>query len=134
MSEESAEHDLGGVWHGFYNMPDGRTQTSFEAILRDEAGLLSGLTTELGDTEDCAGQVLHAVIDGSRDGASVHFEKRYDYLPRAHYVIHYDGSLQAGGDEIEGRWSIPRAWSGTFLMVRGARGKQADERRVEEKV
>ncbi len=135
MSDEgAAEHDLSGVWHGFYNLPTGGPPTPFEATIRDAAGLLSGLTTEMGDTEDCAGQVLHAVIDGRRDGTSVRFEKRYDYLPRAHYAIRYDGVLQAGGDEIEGNWSIPGAWSGTFLMVRGAREGEAIEKRVSEEV
>jgi hypothetical protein len=133
MSEGATEDDLSGVWHGFYNMPSGRPN-QFEATIRDAAGLLSGLTTELGDTKDCAGQVLQAVIEGRRDGTSVHFDKRYDYLPRAFYVIHYEGVLQAGGDEIEGRWRIPGAWSGTFLMVRGAREKQAAELNVEENV
>ena len=134
MSEDAAGHDLSGVWHGFYNMPDGEPPTQFEATLRDAAGMLSGLTTEMGDTEDCAGQILHAVIEGGRDGSLVHFEKRYDYLPRAGYVIHYVGVLQAGGDEIEGGWSIPGIWSGTFLMVRGAREEQVVERTVEEEV
>ena len=134
MSNEAAEHDLSGVWHGFYNMPVAEPPTQFEATIRDAAGLLSGLTTEMGDTQDCAGQILHAVIEGRHDGISVHFEKRYDYLPRADYVIHYEGVLQAGGDEIEGRWSIPNIWSGTFLMVRGAKAGEAIERKVSEKV
>ena len=134
MSEGAAEQDLSGVWHGFYNMPYGGPPTPFEATLRDVAGLLSGLTTETGDTEDCAGQTLHAVIEGGRDGGAVHFTKRYDYLPRAHYAIHYEGALQAGGDEIEGSWRIPGAWSGTFLMVRGSRQGETVAKRVSEEV
>jgi len=134
MSEDAAEHDLSGVWHGFYNMPSGEPPTQFEATIRDAAGMLSGLVTEMGDTEDCAGQILHAVIDGDHDGNRVHFDKRYDYLPRADYVIHYEGVLQAGGDEIVGRWIIPNVWSGTFLMVRGARAGEAIERKASEKV
>src|SRR4051812_916621 len=131
MSKEAAEHDLSGIWHGFYNMPNGRP-TQFEATIRDAGGMLSGIPTEIGETRDCAGDILHAVIDGRCDGSVVRFEKRYDYLPRAHYVIHYEGALQSGGDEIEGSWRIPRVWSGTFLMVRGARETQAAERTVEE--
>ena len=134
MSDEAAGHDLSGLWHGFYNRPNGKPPNQFEAVIRDADGLLSGLTTETGETEDCAGQILHAVIEGRRIGASVHFEKRYDYLPRAHYVIHYDGMLQAGGDEIEGEWTIPGDWSGTFLMIRGGRADEAIERKVSEEV
>ena len=134
MSDDVAPHDLSGVWHGFYNMPRGGRQTQFEAALRDADGLLSGLTNEIGDSRDCAGQILHAVIEGRRDGTSVHFEKRYDYLPRAHYMILYDGALQADGDEIEGIWTIPGVWSGTFLMIRGGKAGVAIERQVGEKV
>ena len=134
MSEPAAEQDLSGQWHGFYNMPRGGPAAPFEAVLRDAGGLLSGLITETGDTEDCAGQVLHAVIEGHRQGASVHFEKRYDYLPRAHYVIHYEGALHADADEIEGRWRIPGSWSGTFLMIRGSRAEEAAVRKVSEQV
>ena len=65
--------------------------------------------------------MLHAVLAGQREGATVRFTKRYDYLPRAHYAIDYQGRIAEGGDEIEGEWRIPAAWSGTFLMIRGAR-------------
>jgi hypothetical protein len=42
--------------------------------------------------------------------------------------------MAAGGDEIEGRWTIPGAWSGTFLMVRASRQSEAIERQASEKV
>jgi hypothetical protein len=126
--------DLSGTWHGFYNMPDEGPPTAFEAELLDTGGLLSGETSEEGDTPDCFGMTLHAVIDGHRDGDRVSFTKRYDYLPRADYAILYEGRLAQGGDEIEGRWSIPGIWSGTFLMVRARHEQAAEEVRVEEKV
>jgi hypothetical protein len=126
--------DLSGHWHGFYNMPVDEPPTLFEAELLDIGGLLSGESTEEGDTPDCFGMTLHAVIDGRRDGDRVAFTKRYDYLPRADYAINYEGVLAAGGDEIEGRWTIPGVWSGTFLMVRASRQSEAIERQASEKV
>lgn len=126
------EDDLSGHWHGFYNMPVDEPPTPFEAELLDTGGLLSGETSEDGDTPDCFGMTLHAVIDGRREGDRVSFTKRYDYLPRADYAILYEGKLAPGGDEIEGRWTIPGVWSGTFLMVRNAGAGQAEEIEVAE--
>jgi len=77
---------------------------------------------------------LHAVIEGRREGDRVVFTKRYDYLPRADYAIDYEGVLAPGSDEIEGRWTIPGIWSGSFLMVRQGRQSEAIERQASEKV
>ncbi len=126
--------DLSGRWHGFYNLPVDEPPTLFEAELLDTGGLLSGETTEEGDTPDCFGMTLHAVIEGRREGDRVVFTKRYDYLPRADYAIDYEGVLAPGGDEIEGRWTIPGIWSGSFLMVRQGRQSEAIERQASEKV
>lgn len=134
MSEDGGGLDLSGHWHGFYNLPVEAPPTAFEAELLDTGGLLSGETSEEGDTPDCFGMILHAVIDGRRDGDRVSFTKRYDYLPRADYAIHYEGRVARGGDEIEGRWSIPGVWSGTFLMVRARGEEAAEEIRSEEKI
>ena len=128
------EDNLGGQWHGFYNMPLERPPTPFEAELRDSGGLLSGMISEEGDTPDCRGMTLVSVVEGRRDGDRVSFTKRYDYLPRAHYAIHYEGNLAPGGDEIEGRWTIPGAWSGTFLMVRARRDAALEEAEAGEEV
>ena len=38
----------------------------------------------------------------------------YDDLARP--TPHYHGLIQPGGDEIEGEWTIPGDWSGTFLI------------------
>lgn len=130
----SGETNLSGRWSGFYNMPDGGPPTPFEAELVDTGGLLSGETSEEGDTIDCLGETLHAVLDGRRDGGQVTFTKRYDYLPRAHYAIAYAGVLASHGDEIEGRWTIPGAWSGSFLMVRHSGAKEAVEEKIGEEI
>ena len=62
----------------------------------------------------------------------VRWVKIYDDLNRA--PPRYEGRIQPGGDEIEGEWTIPGNWSGTFLMVRGPRAKAKVERRVTEKI
>jgi hypothetical protein len=56
----------------------------------------------------------------------------YDDLSRA--TPHYQGTVQPGGDEIEGTWHIPGDWSGTFLMVRARMAKAEEERKVGEEV
>jgi len=65
-------------------------------------------------------------------GGILRFVKFYDDLARP--TPHYHGRIQPGGDEIEGEWTIPGDWSGTFLMIRGARGEEAIERQISEKV
>ena len=134
MTGSESEHDLSGHWHGFYNMPVDEPPTPFEADILDTGGLLSGEISEDGDTPDCYGMTLHAVIHGQRSGTRVSFTKRYDYLQRAHYAIDYEGTLASDGDEIEGTWTIPGVWSGTFLMVRARREEAAEERRAAERI
>ena len=128
------ENDLSGEWLGFYNYPIPHPPTRFEASLRDNAGLISGVTTEEGDTPDCYGAILQAVIDGRREGSTVWFTKVYDYLERAPDPVRYEGEIQAGGDEIEGRWTIPGEWSGSFMMVRANREKETESVKVEEEM
>jgi len=130
--EDAPDLDLSGQWAGLYNYPIDWPPTSFEVTLRDIGGLITGITTEEGDTPDCYGMILQAVIEGSHDGTAIRFTKMYDYLERAAVV--YDGVIQPGGDEIEGMWTVPGAWSGTFLMVRASKTGATVAERVDEKV
>jgi hypothetical protein len=130
---ESGDYDLSGRWTGFYNYSYDREPTGFEVEIRDSDGLLTGETTEEGDTPDCYGMTLHAVIEGRRIGTAVTFNKHYDYLERADYVVVYEGSIQADGDEIYGVWTVPGVHSGPFLMVRRSGRGQAVERKADEK-
>lgn len=109
------ELDLSGQWAGIYNYPALLPPNNFEASLRDVDGLLTGLISEP-DAE--RGGTLHAVIEGRREGSAVTFTKIYDELEPEPVVIFYSGSVEPGGDEIQGRWERPDLWSGTFLMVR----------------
>ena len=132
MSEDAAEHDLSGQWSGIYNYPSLYPPNAFEATIRDTGGLITGVISQPGEFFEPAGTVQHAVVEGSREGSTLVFIKIYDDLARP--TPHYRGTVQPGGDEIEGEWTIPGNWSGTFLMIRGAKAGAAIERRVSEKV
>jgi hypothetical protein len=132
MSEGAAEHDLSGQWSGIYNYPSMYPPNNFEATIRDEGGLITGVIVQPGEFFEPPGTVQHAVIEGSRTGSTLTFIKIYDDLGRP--TPHYRGTIQPGGDEIEGEWTIPGDWSGTFLMIRGAKAGEAIERRVSEEV
>ena len=131
MSDE-AEYDLSGQWSGIYNYPSLYPPNSFEAVIVDAGGVISGVITQPGEFFEPPNIVQQAVIEGSRSGSSLSFIKIYDDLNRP--TPHYHGTIQPGGDEIDGEWTIPGNWSGTFLMVRGPRNKAAVERKVTEKV
>jgi hypothetical protein len=132
MSDE-AEYDLSGAWSGIYSYPSRFPPNSFEAVLRDAGGSLTGTTTERDGVFD-GNRTLHAVIDGQREGASVRFLKMYDMGGEDYDVVRYTGIVTEGGDEISGTWEVPGRWQGSFLMVRGPRAGAAIERRVTEKI
>jgi len=129
---EDADHDLSGQWSGIYNYPALYPPNTFEASIRDTGGLITGVITQPGEFFEPPGTVQTAVIEGRREGSQLSFIKIYDDLGRP--TPHYHGVIQPGGDEIDGEWTIPGNWSGTFLMVRGPRGGAAVERKATEKV
>ena len=131
MSGEE-DYDLSGQWSGIFNYPSMFPPNSFEATIRDVGGVITGLITQPREVFDVPGPSRQAVIEGSRSGATLSFIKIYDDLERP--TPHYHGTVQPGGDEIEGEWTIPGDWSGTFLMIRGSRAGESVERRVSEKV
>ena len=126
------EADLSGKWSGFFNYPSQFPPNPFEAELTDRDGTISGLITQPGELFYPPGTVLQAVVEGSRAGAELRFIKIYDDLDRP--TPHYRGTIQPGGDEVHGEWTIPGDWSGTFFMIRAGRAKAAAERRVSEEV
>jgi hypothetical protein len=132
MSDDAAEHDLSGQWSGIYSYPRLYPPNMFEAEIRETGGLITGVISQPGEFFEPRGTVRHAVIEGSREGSTLSFIKIYDDLARP--TPHYHGIVQPGGDEIEGEWTIPGDWSGTFLMIRGAKAGEAIERKVSEKV
>ena len=132
MSGDDAEYDLSGQWSGIFSYPSRFPSNTFEATIRDSGGLISGLITQPREVFEAPGPSRQAVIEGSREGSTLRFIKIYDDLDRP--TPHYHGTVQPGGDEIAGEWTIPGDWSGTFLMIRGAKASIAEERRVSEGV
>lgn len=121
--------DLSGEWRGIFNYPRGAPPTEFLAALRDGGGTLTGHTVEpslYGDGN------ISARIDGRRSGAAVNFVKMYEENERAYDSVAYEGTVDADGCEITGRWSIPGVWSGTFIMVREQGAGVEDARTAEE--
>jgi hypothetical protein len=131
MSGEG-EYDLTGEWSGIYNYPAHYPPNSFEASIRDSGGVITGVIRQPGEFFEPAGTMQHAVIEGSRDGSMVRFVKMYDDLNRP--TPHYSGVVQPGGDEIEGEWTIPGDWSGTFLMIRGGKAEAEEALEVGEEI
>jgi hypothetical protein len=114
----SGERNLTGVWNGLYTYQDGRS-TSFVATLIESGGALSGTTHEASTLSGSSGATLFASVAGSRRDSSVTFTKTYDRPDVFHQSpILYEGALNGDGTEIEGRWTIAKAWSGKFLMIR----------------
>jgi hypothetical protein len=107
--------NLTGVWQGLYTYPDGLS-VSFVATLIESGSALTGSTHEPSPTG-----TLYASLTGSRDGSAVAFRKTYEGAGPSYGTVDYAGTLSTGATEIEGRWSIPGAWSGKFLMIRPAR-------------
>jgi hypothetical protein len=126
--------DLTGDWSGFYSYPDGGPPNAFEAKLNESSGCVTGTTTELADMGELFGQPLHAVIDGHRAEKSVSFLKMYDCADEGYDVVRYEGTLDAEGNEIEGRWTVPGIWSGTFLMVRHGGANEELEEEIGERI
>jgi hypothetical protein len=126
----SAADDLSGGWDGIYNYPRGHRPNAFAATMRDSHGLLAGEISEPSQEPHDRGAILHALLEGSREGSTVRFVKTYDDPSRAHYAIFYGGTVNGEGTEITGRWDIPGVWSGTFIMVR----QVGDEERAEAEI
>ncbi len=128
----SSADDLSGGWDGIYNYPRGMRPNAFTATLRDSGGLLAGEVSEPSQDPQDHGAILHALLEGSREGSAVRFVKTYDAPSRSHYAVIYTGTVNGEGTEISGRWDIPGVWSGTFIMVRHVGAEDAAETRVEE--
>ena len=125
--------DLTGVWLGLYSYPRTLEPVSFTATLIDTAGAISGSCHEKPRQGSTAGCVLFATLSGHHNDGVVAFIKTYDDgIPHAR-AINYEGAIHDEGTEIEGRWTIPRIWSGRFLMIRSAPNAEAIVRKKYER-
>jgi hypothetical protein len=118
MASGDAAHDLSGQWRGRFNYPTALEPVAFEATLTETAGWLTGATREVMARRNALGRTLTATLQGRRSGSSVKFLKLYDVVVAGYDNVAYEGQVNAEGTEIDGRWTVPGAWSGTFLMIR----------------
>ncbi|GAA0654042.1 hypothetical protein [Brevundimonas lenta] len=119
--------DLSGRWTGVYFYPfdpienpfDDLPPVPFTAELSDVAGAVSGTAAEPDLLYDAAA-VIPSIIDGWHDGRTLRFVKFSEAAEGFEHPIHYDGAISSDGLSVDGHWSIPSAWSGTFQMQRRA--------------
>jgi hypothetical protein len=111
---------LTGIWHGLYSYPAYLEPVYFVATLISSGRGFSGTTHEAVTGRSGAPLMLFASLAGSQAGYSVTFSKTYDGSGGWCHTVGYDGILNATATEIEGRWTLPNAWSGRFLMIRAA--------------
>lgn len=123
--------DLSGKWSGIFNYPHTNPPTAFEADIADLGGSLVGTIHEPDLYSVPPGALIAAAIDGHRDGGQVRFSKFYDDSEGYADMVVYTGVLSDDGCEISGRWDIPGAWSGSFLMIRPAAEPMATEEAAE---
>jgi hypothetical protein len=129
MGGESSRK-LTGVWQGIYDYPSGGGPTvPFTATLIEAGQSLSGSVHEPCLMPGHRNDTLFATLLGTRDGSAVRFIKTYDGSNPNYTTVVYEGTVNADATEIEGRWRIPRSWSGRFLMIRsGEQPAKAEER------
>jgi hypothetical protein len=125
--------DLTGVWLGLYSYPHDCEPVSFVATLIETAGAISGSSHEAQPRPFFPAYTALATLFGRRGNGAIVFVKTYDEgRPHAH-PIYYDGVITDEGGEIEGRWSIPRMWSGRFVMIRSAPNAEIIARKIYER-
>jgi hypothetical protein len=122
-----ANLDLSGRWTGIFNYPEFHPPNDFEAVLTDLEGAITGTISERDDDPHGSGGTLWSVVEGRRQGSAVTFTKMYEDVELMPEAIFYSGTIQPDGNEISGRWEIPGAWSGTFLMIRESGVAEAAE-------
>lgn len=130
MDGTSQRHSLTGIWQGLFSYPDYYEPGPFTATLIQVGRFISGTTHEPNNEGDGDAETFHATIDGHRDDNFVTFVKTYDGASTRDHDVHYDGTLNADGDEIEGVWHVHGGWDGKFLMIRATRYEEAAARKA----
>jgi hypothetical protein len=118
---------LTGAWSGAYRYPgDASPETVFNAQLEEVGGAFVGSTQEPNTFSQSLATVLIAEIEGVRVGSAVTFSKFYNDAGIRH-AVRYEGAADEALTRIEGQWSIPGQWSGTFFMTRDDDGEAVAE-------
>jgi hypothetical protein len=96
----------------------------FNAQIEESGGAFVGSVQEPNLTRG-GPSVLHAEIEGTRNGRTITFTKFYAEDAAFSFAIRYEGEADEALMRIDGRWTNP-SWSGPFFMVRDDEG-QAEE-------
>ncbi len=125
---------LTGSWSGAFRYPNDRMpETVFNAQIDEQAGGgFTGSVQEPNLLRPHLGSVIDAEIEGARAGSALTFIKFYSGNGGLGHTVTYDGTVDGAFQRIDGRWSIPGSWSGTFFMSRDDLGEEeAVEREAE---
>lgn len=115
----SRRTSLSGAWSGAYRYPgDVGPETVFNVQIEEVGSAFTGALQEPNLLHPGRAPVVTAEIEGVRNGAQVSFAKFYDGSGGMSHAVQYDGTADAALERIEGRWTIPGVWSGTFFMLR----------------
>jgi hypothetical protein len=124
---------LTGVWSGAYRYPgDAMPETVFNAVIEERGTAFTGRTEEPNWAKIGRAKIVTAEIEGVRSGTDVVFTKFMDGSGGMRHAIRYEGVVNEALTHIEGSWSIPRQWSGTFFMDREDVGESVAAERAEE--
>jgi len=124
---------LTGAWSGAYRYAhNAMPETVFNAQIEEVAGAFTGAVQEPNLTRPALATVATSDIEGVRSGQTVTFTKFYDGSAGMAHAVHYEGSVNAALNRIEGRWRLAGGESGTFFMTRDDDGEAAEaEERAE---
>lgn len=123
---------LSGSWSGAYRFPnDAQPEVVFNAQIEEVDCAFTGALQEPNVYRYASGSVITSEIEGTRTGQSVAFTKFYDGSGGMAHAVRYEGTADANLSRIDGKWSIPRDWSGTFFMVRDDGAAEAAVERAE---
>jgi hypothetical protein len=125
--------NIGGAWNGLYFYPGYPEPVSYVALLIDVGNRVSGSIHEYEGVISDKRILLHATVDGRRNGSSASFLKTYDGTGGWKHSVGYDGTLNTDATEIEGRWYVDGE-GGRFIMTRAGATEEAELRKALEPV
>jgi len=133
MSDQPSAKNLTGIWQGLYTYPYEYDAVPFGATLIETPGWLTGSTQEICSIGPDTGALLCATLEGHRLDQTVSFIKTYDGSADNYRTVHYQGTITADGNEIEGIWRVTPRWRGRFLMVRSGSAEIEEKREAFQK-
>lgn len=123
---------LSGSWSGAYRFPgDALPEVVFNAQIEEVGRAFTGAVQEPNVYGHIPGRVITSDIEGVRTDLTVAFTKFYDGSGGMTHAVRYEGAADAEFSRIDGAWSIPQDWSGTFFMVRDDIANEAAVERAE---